>query len=213
LGAVIVDLSVSATKLRWSRCCKLTRSQGVRDSNAARAAVAEGYMKQCTGLWIVTPITRAVDDKAAKNLLGETFRRQLKFDGTYSAVTFICSKSDDISITEAIDSLELQGQMEEYDDEFVSRNREQREVKNKIKKLKVDKEDLTDASEEAEQNLEKWEALKDKVEDGESVYLPAASSNKRKHLAELDQNSSTSFDGSPLTIERIDHEINELRRV
>lgn len=170
-------------------------------------------MKQCTGLWIVTPITRAVDDKAAKNLLGETFRRQLKFDGTYSAVTFICSKSDDISITEAIDSLELQGQMEEYDDEFVSRNREQREVKNKIKKLKVDKEDLTDASEEAEQNLEKWEALKDKVEDGESVYLPAASSNKRKHLAELDQNSSTSFDGSPLTIERIDHEINELRRV
>lgn len=41
-GAVIVDLP------------------GVHDSNAARAAVAEGYMKQCTGLWIVAPINRAV---------------------------------------------------------------------------------------------------------------------------------------------------------
>lgn len=74
-GAVLVDLP------------------GVADSNAARAAVAEGYMKQCTGLWIVSPINRAVDDKAAKNLLGSTFRRQLKYDGTYSAVTFICSKT------------------------------------------------------------------------------------------------------------------------
>lgn len=63
-GAVIVDLP------------------GVHDSNAARAAVAQGYMKQCTGLWIVAPINRAVDDKAAKNLLGDTFKRQLKFDGT-----------------------------------------------------------------------------------------------------------------------------------
>jgi hypothetical protein len=36
-GAVIVDLP------------------GVHDSNAARAAVAQGYMKQCTGLWIVAP--------------------------------------------------------------------------------------------------------------------------------------------------------------
>ena len=66
-GAVIVDLP------------------GVHDSNAARAAVAEGYMKQCTGLWIVAPITRAVDDKAAKNLLGETFKRQLKMDGSFSS--------------------------------------------------------------------------------------------------------------------------------
>lgn len=74
-GAVLVDLP------------------GVTDSNAARAAVAEGYMKQCTGLWIVSPINRAVDDKAAKNLLGQSFRRQLKYDGTYSAVTFICSKT------------------------------------------------------------------------------------------------------------------------
>lgn len=69
-GAVIVDLP------------------GVHDSNAARAAVAEGYMKQCTGLWIVAPINRAVDDKAAKSLLGESFKRQLKMDGGFSSYVF-----------------------------------------------------------------------------------------------------------------------------
>lgn len=57
-GAIIVDLP------------------GVHDSNAARAAVAQNYIKQCTGLWVVAPINRAVDDKAAKSLLGESFKRQ-----------------------------------------------------------------------------------------------------------------------------------------
>jgi DNA repair exonuclease SbcCD ATPase subunit len=153
-----------------------------------------------------------VDDKVAKNLLGDTFRRQLKFDGTYSAVTFICSKTDDISITEAVDSLGLHNEMTEFDDELGVIDAEQRELKKKIKELKGDKEALTDASEEAEENLEKWEALKDKMEDGESIY-PPPESNKRKDLAELDQNSTESFDGTPLTIERIDQEISELRRI
>ncbi|EAW12440.1 uncharacterized protein ACLA_064110 [Aspergillus clavatus NRRL 1] len=89
-GAVIVDLP------------------GVHDSNAARSAVAEGYMKQCTGLWIVAPITRAVDDKAAKSLLGDTFKRQLKMDGGFNTVTFICSKTDDISLIECQESLGLE---------------------------------------------------------------------------------------------------------
>lgn len=48
----------------------LTFLLGVHDSNAARAAVAEGYMKQCTGLWIVAPIVRAVDDKVSPATTG-----------------------------------------------------------------------------------------------------------------------------------------------
>ena len=82
-GAVIVDLP------------------GVHDSNPARAAVSQNYIKQCTGIWICAPITRAVDDKAAKSLLGETFKRQLQMDGTYGAVSFICTKTDDITLIEA----------------------------------------------------------------------------------------------------------------
>jgi GTPase SAR1 family protein len=79
-GAVIVDLP------------------GVHDSNAARSAIAEEYIKRCNGLWIVAPITRVVDDKAAKSLLSGSFKRQLKMDGGFNMVTFICSKTDNINV-------------------------------------------------------------------------------------------------------------------
>jgi hypothetical protein len=41
---------------------------GVRDSNKARATVAEAYLKNCHSIWIVAPIKRAVDDGSAKGL-------------------------------------------------------------------------------------------------------------------------------------------------
>lgn len=47
-GAVLVDLP------------------GTQDSNAARGAVAETYLKQCNAIWIASVITRAVNDRAAK---------------------------------------------------------------------------------------------------------------------------------------------------
>ena len=58
-GAVLVDLP------------------GVRDANAARGRIAEGYLKCCNAIWIVADITRAVDNKTAKDLLGDQFRRQM----------------------------------------------------------------------------------------------------------------------------------------
>ncbi|KAK6219041.1 hypothetical protein LQW54_002543 [Pestalotiopsis sp. IQ-011] len=88
-GAVIVDLP------------------GVQDSNAARTAVAENYIKNCKYVWVVAPITRAVDDKTARKLMGESFKLQLKLDGKYDRVSFICSKTDDISIVEASNSFRL----------------------------------------------------------------------------------------------------------
>ncbi|KAK3504497.1 Dynamin family-domain-containing protein [Neurospora crassa] len=48
---------------------------GIHDSNAARSSIASRYIEECTGLW-------------------------LQFDGTYSALTVVCSKSDDVSVTE-----------------------------------------------------------------------------------------------------------------
>jgi hypothetical protein len=68
----VVRIYTKAAALSTGAC--LVDLPGVQDSNAARAAVAENYMKSCTGLWIVAPITRAVDDKTAKNLLGNSFR-------------------------------------------------------------------------------------------------------------------------------------------
>jgi hypothetical protein len=54
---------------------------GVRDANAARANVAATYLQNCSCLWIVAPIKRAVDDGTAKDLLGEQFKRRLYLDG------------------------------------------------------------------------------------------------------------------------------------
>ena len=47
-GAVLVDLP------------------GTQDSNVARGSVAENYLKHCNAIWIVSPIIRAVNDRAAK---------------------------------------------------------------------------------------------------------------------------------------------------
>ena len=83
-GAVLVDLP------------------GVRDSNAARAKVAERYLQNCNQIAIVAPIKRAVDDGTAKELLGEQFKRRLLMDGQYSNVFFICTQTDDLEPTETM---------------------------------------------------------------------------------------------------------------
>jgi hypothetical protein len=163
-GAVIVDLP------------------GVHDSNAARAAVAEGYMKQCTGLWIVAPITRAVDDKAAKSLLGDTFKRQLKMDGGFNTVTFICSKTDDISLMECQESLGLEEEMGAHWAKSDELAKERRVLKQRLEELKEAKAVYTASADEVDEVLEVWETLKDEIEDGKTVFAPRenATSKKRK---------------------------------
>ncbi|KAH0369733.1 hypothetical protein KCU65_g3085, partial [Aureobasidium melanogenum] len=205
-GAVLVDLP------------------GVADSNAARADVAEGYMKQCTGLWIVSPINRAVDDKAAKNLLGSTFRRQLKYDGTYSAVTFICSKTDDISNTEAADSLGLGEEIEELEEQLTSIERRRRVAEKETSKLRDQKSSLRETMDDCDDEIEKWEALQEKLDDGKTVYAPAAKTKKRKRSSSesdskdgdrssdnSDNESQASDRGSPLTAEDIETKIQQLK--
>lgn len=49
-GAILVDLP------------------GVTDANAARNSIAKDYMKKCNYIWILAPITRAVDDKTARGI-------------------------------------------------------------------------------------------------------------------------------------------------
>lgn len=223
-GAVIVDLP------------------GVHDSNAARAAVAEGYMKQCTGLWIVAPINRAVDDKAAKSLLGDTFKRQLKYDGSYSAVTFICSKTDDISKTEAADSLKLGDEMERIEEGLKQLSKQRRDLSQQLNAAKAEKDDYVNAIDDVDGQLEKWDELNDQIDEGKTVYEPksVASAKKRKRTSSSPQprkrrRRSTDIDsdsedyesaedetvnvaqdsdiGIPLTKEQIEGKIDELKGI
>jgi hypothetical protein len=155
-GAVVVDLP------------------GVHDANAARAAVADSYMQKCTGLWIVAPITRAVDDKAAHKLMGDGFRRQLLMDGGFSSISFICSKSDDISISEAMLSLGLEDELEPLMIEIDKLDNERDGKKEMLKRQQETRSDMQDAAEELEEQLLAWEELKDQAEEGKIVYKPKA---------------------------------------
>ncbi|CAG8951269.1 hypothetical protein HYFRA_00008018 [Hymenoscyphus fraxineus] len=171
-GAILVDLP------------------GVHDSNAARAAVAAGYLKKCTGLWVVAPIGRAVDDKAAKNLLGESFKRQLKYDGIYSRVTFICSKTDDISITEASDSLGLEDQMADDWKTMDSIKDKKKELKKTIEDTQESKAVYAEVINDADDQIEIWEKLLEELQGGKTVYAPSkAPEKKRKRSAKPEKSN------------------------
>ncbi|KAL4423152.1 hypothetical protein ABPG77_007805, partial [Micractinium sp. CCAP 211/92] len=78
---------------------------GVRDANAAPTRNLSNRMQKCSAIWVCADITRAVDNKTAKDLLGESFRRQMMMDGQFGSISFICSKSDNVMPREVIDGL------------------------------------------------------------------------------------------------------------
>ncbi|KAI0432051.1 hypothetical protein F5Y09DRAFT_302853 [Xylaria sp. FL1042] len=215
-GAVVVDLP------------------GVQDSNAARAAVAANYMKACTGLWIVAPITRAVDDKTAKTLLGDSFKRQLKYDGTYSAVSFICSKTDDISNTEAADSLGLEAEMGRSWEAAEKMKKTEESLQSQISSLNKTKASLWQQLDQCETKTDLWEDLQIRQSSGETVYPPSNSKKRqrsakslgsRKNLrsdvdddsdasgseSSFKENSTSEQSGIPLTEDDIEEQLSSLK--
>ncbi|KAG2348817.1 hypothetical protein BDR05DRAFT_873352 [Suillus weaverae] len=125
-GAILVDLP------------------GVADANAARNSIAKDYMKKCDCIWILAPITRAVDDKTARDLLGEAFKLQLM--STYDAhtITFIASKCDDISCSEVIPALgveddpeleEIEGRIEQYKEETADLKEKKTDAESSMKAI------------------------------------------------------------------------------
>lgn len=127
-GAIIVDLP------------------GTEDNNAARAAVSSAYQNQCSSYWIVSPIVRAIDNRAAHDLLGSAFRRQLYMQGSYGSVTFICSKTDsDISVNEMQDEPGMLERLAPLEKEQACLQEELKGVEKTIGRLKKEKKILDKA--------------------------------------------------------------------
>lgn len=155
-------------------------------------------MKVCTGIWITAAIQRAVDDKTAKNLLGESFKSQLKYDGSYSAVTFICTKTDDILESEVSNSLDIEGKVAESWGRIETLRRTLRTLQVRIRDLKGQKNDFDDQLEDLEKRSDNWEDLLGKLVEGETVYRPLES-KKRKRKTGLNRRRKRQDSGNHLS--------------
>ncbi|KAH8045915.1 hypothetical protein JL722_13967 [Aureococcus anophagefferens] len=64
-----------------------------RDPQPTRGAVVKLALKEADSVWIVSNINRAVNDRSAKDLLGESFKRTLLMDGAYGRLVFAATQS------------------------------------------------------------------------------------------------------------------------
>ncbi|KAJ3550796.1 hypothetical protein NMY22_g232 [Coprinellus aureogranulatus] len=96
LWPLIREVRVYCNAKALSKGAVLVDLPGVADSNAARNNVSKEYLKEADNIWVVAPIHRAVSDQTAKN-------------GSYDSrrITFIASRTDDVSCREIIRSLKL----------------------------------------------------------------------------------------------------------
>ncbi|KAK1981068.1 hypothetical protein LZ30DRAFT_750329 [Colletotrichum cereale] len=153
---------------------------GGRDSNATRAAVAAKYVKECSRLWVVAPITRAVDDKTAKTLLGDHFKQQLKYDGAYSNITFVCTKADDISLDEAAPSLGIEEFIAKEQERKIQTEMQIREKEQALAVLEPQKSSIQENQRNVSRDVETWHGLRMQVLKGQNAFAPVLSPQKRK---------------------------------
>ncbi|RKU40941.1 hypothetical protein DL546_003814 [Coniochaeta pulveracea] len=146
---------------------------GVQDANAARSAVAERYMAECSALWIVSPITRAVSDKSAKQLLGSSFRQQLTMDGNYCNITFICSKTDEMDAAEVMDHLDHDGKIAAKLQEQEMKAAHVEELQSKRRALNQEKQELQDLHDDIDE-FAFWEGKVKKRNHGTLDPVPGA---------------------------------------
>ncbi|ROW12852.1 hypothetical protein VMCG_00483 [Cytospora schulzeri] len=193
---------------------------GIHDANAARSAIASKYMSECSAIWVTSPMKRAVDDKSAKDLLGKGSRLQLKLDGIYSNVTFICTMTDAIQLSESVEAFDQDGQIQAMlskEDELDKSIMEHTSAINRLEHLVNDKNSEYEA---IEKELKIWKGLEEKKHKGQKVYPPrvpakrkhavaGARSRRRQHVVEDDPDDNTA-EQKPLTVEEIASKLTEL---
>ncbi len=121
-----------------------------------------------------------MDDKSAKTLLGDTFKRQLKMDGGFNSVTFICSKTDDISITEAQDSLGLDKELTPMWEKSEELRKRKKALIRQIDELKETKFSMNAVMEILDDETEVWDKILEDFNSGVPVFEPKPKSQKRK---------------------------------
>ncbi|KAF8076309.1 hypothetical protein FPV67DRAFT_1664591 [Lyophyllum atratum] len=193
LWPLIRQVNVRCNSAALSTGAILVDLPGVADANAARNSIAKDYMKKCDCIWILAPITRAVDDKTARDLLGDAFKMQL-MNGNYDdhAITFIASKCDDVSCSEVIRALRLEDDPEL---ETIQEQLDQYEVEqSQWKKMKKSSETQAKAIKKEVEGLRKYKAHLEDLQAGKTIAprlmakmkatkMTLSSSKKRKNAS------------------------------
>lgn len=157
---------------------------GVHDSNRARAQKAKDYIKTCSNLFIVAPLTRAVDDKSAKDILNESFKRQMKLDGTYNKAIVVGSKSDDVSCEDGdILSLGIEAQIKSLKQKQTLLNDQLRNLENSLGDVEKLHDEEVRKAEELGNHADMYNALLEQAKKFGSVLEPRPAERKRKQAA------------------------------
>ena len=98
-------------------------------------------------------------------------------DGGFDNVTFICSKTDDISLMEASESLGLDEVNSPLWEKFDEQTKVQESLKQELKDLQESKIVYGEVYQDCDKQKDLWNKLKDQLEDGRTVYAPT---KKRK---------------------------------
>ncbi|KAK0206486.1 Dynamin family-domain-containing protein [Desarmillaria ectypa] len=198
LWPLIRQVNVRCAAKALSTGSVLVDLPGVADANAARNNIAKDYMKTCACIWILAPITRAVDDKTARDLLGDAFKMQLMSDYDDHAITFIASKCDDISCSEVIRALHLEDDddlvaIEDKIDDNTSESKDWAKKKGtaekQIKEVKA-------AIKSLRQYVGEYEVHLKAIKDGK-IFVPRLSSKQKITAGKKRKNARGGKKGSP----------------
>lgn len=102
------------------------------------------------------------------------------FDLTVDRVTFICSKTDDISLMEAQESLGLDEEMGDFWLEKEEFGKKAKSLSKELDELKESRIVYSETYNDADEQIDVWETLKSSIEDGKTCFAPRARGSKKK---------------------------------
>ncbi|KAM3423220.1 hypothetical protein BST61_g669 [Cercospora zeina] len=89
LWPLVMFVRIGIRRSRILQYASITDLPGISDTNAVKVNVANAYIRQCDGLWIVAPISRAVNSTTVDSLYAKYAER------FQDSIAIICTRSED----------------------------------------------------------------------------------------------------------------------
>lgn len=215
----VVKVYTRSSILKTGIC--LVDLPGIQDANAARSAVAGKYMAQASALWVTANVKRAVDDEAARKLLGMNSRLQMKLDGMYSDTSFICTITDNFEKDECIEAFDEDGQIKETFTRAEQLETHVQEMEGSLEHLENEVDEANAAYDGLQAEIETWTTLQEQQNAGQQVYPPRIPAKRkrgtgtpirrrRQQVINDDSNEADTTDRPPLTSSEISWKLADL---